>query len=558
MEIPAESDYIIVGGGLTGCALATRLAQLLGPSSSILLLEAGPDPSSNPNTTTPMEGFALQGSELDWAYATAPIPTTANRVITFPAGKTLGGGSVLNYGGWARGDASDYDAWARIVGDDRWSYNGLLPYMKRSERFSKAEADPQQHGLNGPMKVTSISASDLKRKYPLREVLQNAWAELGIERVPPSAGKLAGLSEFLENWDNGIRQPSHLAYGLAGVDIRTETPVYRVLFESPAGQLPRATGILLADGRQIKARKEVILSAGTLRSPQLLQLSGVGPAELLTSHSIPIIHDAPDVGANLFDHFALFQIFQLRNPERGLVIGHHALSDPAFFKGLPVDWIVNEALPVPLLQGALAEDGETLDSQELGKPGRTHVETMILYHPIVPGIPVNGTYIATSVMLTLPTSRGRVGLKSASINDAPLIEPNYFATSMDRAALVHGVRRLLECLSSTSAGRDVIETEVAPAPGINPLTVESSKDEIENRIRAVGIPHIHAAGTCAIGSVLDTELRVKGIQGLRVVDASVFPAPVGGHPQATLYGIAERAAAMIAGEKDEFHVSGNV
>lgn len=558
MELPETSDYIIVGGGLTGCALATRLAELFGPSCSILLLEAGPDPNSNPNTTTPMEGFALQGSELDWAYATTPISTTENRIITFPAGKTLGGGSVLNYGGWARGDASDYDAWARIVGDERWSYNGLLPYMKRSERFSKEEADPQQHGLNGPIKVTSISESDPKRKYPLREVVQKAWAELGVKRVPPSAGKLAGLSEFLENWDNGIRQPSHLAYGLAGVDIRTETPVQRVLFESLSGQLPRATGVLLADGRQISARKEVLLATGALRSPQLLQLSGIGPAEVLAHHSVPLIHDAPEVGANLFDHFALFQVFQLRNPERGLAIGHPALTDPAFFKGLPVDWIVNEALPPPTLQQALTEDGDTLNQQGLGEPERTHVETMVMYHPYVPGIPVDGTYIATSVMLTLPTSRGRVELKSALSTDQPLIEPNYFATSMDREVLVHGVRRLLQCLTRTSAGQDVIETEVAPAPGMNPLTVESSKEEIEDRIRKVGIPHIHAAGTCAIGSVLDTELRVRGVQGLRVVDASVFPAPVGGHPQATLYGVAERAAAMIAGEKDEAHVPSSV
>jgi choline dehydrogenase-like flavoprotein len=185
MEVLTVADYIIVGGGLTGCALATRLAEMLGPSISILLLEAGPDPSSNPNTTTPMAGFGHQWSELDWGYPTAPIPTIANRVITLSAGKTLGGGSVLNYGGWARGDASDYDAWARIVGDERWSYNGLLPYLRRSERFSKTEGNPQQHGLGGPMKVTSISASDPKRQYPLRGAIQKAWAEIGVEPVPP-------------------------------------------------------------------------------------------------------------------------------------------------------------------------------------------------------------------------------------------------------------------------------------------------------------------------------------------------------------------------------------
>jgi choline dehydrogenase-like flavoprotein len=359
----------------------------------------------------------------------------------------------------------------------------------------------------------------------------------------------------MENWDNGIRQPSHLAYGMAGVQVHTDTSVHRVLFERLPGEEPRATGVLLADGRQITARKEVLLATGAIGSPQLLQLSGVGPAALLARHSIPLVVDAPDVGANLFDHFALFQVFRLRGPERGLSFGHPALADPAFVKGMPVDWIVNEALPGPELQQALIEDGDRVDKQGLGKAGRVHVETMVVYHPLAPGIPVDGSHISTSVMLTLPTSRGRVSLASASTTDAPLIEPNYFSTSTDRAALVHGVRRLLQCLTATTAGQDVIETEVGPVPGMKPLTVERSKEEIEDRIRAMGSLHYHAGGTCAMGLALDTELRVKGVQGLRVVDASVFPAPVGGHPQATLYGIAERAAAMIAGEMDAFHDS---
>lgn len=296
------------------------------------------------------------------------------------------------------------------------------------------------------------------------------------------------------------------------------------------------------------------MATGALKSPQLLQLSGIGPASLLASHSIPLVHDAPSVRANLFDHFAFFQVFKLRGPERGLSLGHPNLTDPAFMKGIPLDWRVNEALPTTLLHQALAADGDSLDSQDLGKNGRPHVETMVLYHPFVPGIPVDGSFVGTSVMLTLPTSRGTVRLASSSSDDQPLIRPNYFATAMDRAVLVHGVRRLLQCLTGTAAGKDFVEGEVAPVPGMEPLTLESSIEEIEDRIRAVGSPHFHPAGTCALGSVLDPELRVKGVRGIRVADASVFPAPVGGHPQATLYALAERAAAMIAGEKDEFYI----
>jgi choline dehydrogenase-like flavoprotein len=178
---------------------------------------------------------------------------------------------------------------------------------------------------------------------------------------------------------------------------------------------------------------------------------------------------------------------------------------------------------------------------------------ILLYHPLAPGVPVDGSYIATSVMLTLPSSRGKVGLASASPTDKPLIEPNYFSTSMNRAVLVHGVRRLIQALTRTTASQDVIETKVAPAPGTKPLTAKSGTEEIEDRVRTFATPHLHPGGTCALGSVLDAELRVKGVQGLRVVDASIFPAPVAGHPQATLYGMAGMAAGMIAEVKDEFH-----
>lgn len=198
MNQSSVSDYIIVGGGLTGCALATRLAELQ-PSLTILLLEAGPDSSPNPNMTSPMAGFALQGSDIDWAYPTAPIPTIANRTIILTAGKTLGGGSMLNYGSWARGDASDYDTWARIVVDERWSYNSLLPYMHRSKLSNNIDADPQQHGLHGPIQVTSVSQSDPRRRYPLREAVRKAWAEIGVDHVPSCSGRLARLSEVLEN-----------------------------------------------------------------------------------------------------------------------------------------------------------------------------------------------------------------------------------------------------------------------------------------------------------------------------------------------------------------------
>ncbi|CAD6456580.1 523bad2d-82f2-447d-83ee-838763d562f7 [Sclerotinia trifoliorum] len=503
MEVPTESAYIIVGGGLTGCALAGRLAERLGPSSSILILEAGVDFTSNRNSTSLGGGFTLPGSELDWAYKTAPNPALDNRVITLVAGKTLGGGSVLNYGGWARGDKRDYNAWARIVDDNRGSYKGLLPYFKRSESVHDAAANPDQYGSHGPMKVTSISASDPKRRYPLREPILKAWAEIGVEKIPTNTSKLDGLSEFLENFDDGIRQPSH--FGLR--------PTWY--------QNPRATTVVLADGRHIKARKEIIISAGAVGSPQLLQLPEVGPASALNHHSIPVVFDLPAVGQNLFEHFASFQIIKLRNPVCGLSLGNPSLSDPAFFKGMPVDWGVNEALPAEMLQKALADDGDLSDVERLGEIGRNHVETMILYNPLAPDVTVYGSFVGTSVMLPLPKSRGSLELASASPNGPPVIAGNCFSTATDCAVIVYGARRLLQCLTGTEIGKEFVETEVGPGQGLEPLTVEISDKDIEDRVRIVGNPHFYIAGTCAIGKVLDTNLRVKGIQGLRVVDASI-------------------------------------
>lgn len=226
---PTEADYIIVGGGLVGCALASCLKQ--GKASlSVLLVEAGCDPSGNPHITSPMGSFALLNSELDWNYTTTPQEHTNNRAQAENAGKALGGGSIINWGGWSRGDASDYDEWARIVGDECWSYKGMLPYFRKSEHHFDPKANPQIHGLNGPIHVTSVSSSDPRRLYGLREPIRAAFMELGFLQNNDSNGSIAGISEWVENWHNGLRQASSTAYGLKGVQIITNTVVHRIVF----------------------------------------------------------------------------------------------------------------------------------------------------------------------------------------------------------------------------------------------------------------------------------------------------------------------------------------
>ncbi|KAI9698850.1 MAG: hypothetical protein M1820_007357 [Bogoriella megaspora] len=542
---PQECDYLIVGGGLTGCTIASRLRSY---GMEIVVLEAGVDASGNPDTTTPVGAFALAGTDLDWAFKTEPVANTSGRSHTVVAGKVLGGGSVLNYGGWSRGDRSDYDHWAKVVGDERWSYERQLPYFRKSECVLDTSIDPEYRGSKGPLRVTSVSASDPKRIYGLREPLRSAWNELGVQDVLKDSD-IAGISECLENFDDGLRQPAHLAYSLDGVQVVTGALAYRVLFEKDGNQEPHVTGVLLEDGRQFKIRKEVIVCAGTMHTPQILMLSGIGPSDMLASFDIPPVVISNNVGKNLFDHFALYQLWKLRSPEKGLAQGTPLWNDVAYAKGLPWDWIVNEMTPSQILGPGLEidrKDGKvtTSETAALLDERRCHVETLVIYSSLGAPVPADGSIIATSVMLLLPSSRGEVGISSADPAIPPKISPNYYDTVSDRLTLIHGCRRLAQALLDTEAGKSVIESE-APPPGMIALTSQSTNDEFDQRIRDTGMAHYHAGGTAAMGKVVDTKLRVFGVRGLRVADASVLPVPLGGHPQASLYALAEQAVDLI-------------
>ena len=536
--LTADADYIFVGGGLTGCATAGRLYQS-NPSLKIIIIEVGPDASDNPNVAPAMGSFLLTASDLDWQYPSLPDTPTNSRVHINNAGKALGGGSTINYAGWSRGDVADYDEWGAIVGDSRWSYAGLLPFFKKSETYFDKNANPEQHGFDGPIHVISVSASDPNRLYGLRQPLLDAWTELGVRFNSDPAGSTAGISEYTECWRDGHRQPAYQAYGIGGITILTDTRVDRVVFSKDKGGEPVASGVQLSDGRIITVRKEVVISAGTFRTPQILMLSGIGSATALSYLKIPLVYDAPDVGQNLFDHFAHFQLWKVRRPEEGLAMGTPKWNTLAYSKGIPCDWAVNEEVPSHLLPGSMESDSLAQ------KTRRCHVESTVIYAPTgIPGIPMNGNFIASSVMLNLPTSRGSVTLASASSSDLPIITSNYFSTKTDVASLIYGTRRMMQVLLKTSAGKDYIEGEVAP-PGQTLLTLASSDQEIEQRIRATGVSHKHAGGTAAMGKVVMPDLKVIGVGGLRIVDASVLPVPIGGHTQATLYALAEQAAEII-------------
>ena len=280
-----SKDIIIIGGGIAGCVLASRLREK-DASINILLIEAGNDVTNHPLTTSPLASFACHYSELDWAYTTTSQPHLANRACYAAAGKALSGGSAVNYGTWTRGNAADYDLWAKVVDDPQWSYEGFLPYFRKTETYhgNTGEVDGVQHGFDGPVHNSSVSTSSATRKYAFREKLRSAWASIGVQAIEDgNAGAPLGLSELVENWHNGQRRPASQVYPLTGIEVMTETMVKRVVIEEREGK-KIATGVELQDGTSISATREVIISAGAYRTPQVMMLSGIGTS---LSHTKP-------------------------------------------------------------------------------------------------------------------------------------------------------------------------------------------------------------------------------------------------------------------------------
>ena len=547
-------DFIIVGGGLTGSVIASRLAEKQ-PAAQILLIEAGPDVSNHPLTSAPLACFGLHGSELDWNYTTVPQKHLHNRECYNAAAKALGGGTAINYGMWTRGNAADLDRWAEAVGDRAWSYEGLLPYFVRSETHSDPNVDPKKHGRAGPIYNVSVSASGVNRKYPLGEAIRTAWERVGMHHIPDAnGGNPMGIGELTENWRDGKRQIASEVYRLSekqNVVVLANTMVSRVLIENREGKNV-ATGVQVVDGsRRYMATREVILTAGVYRTPQILMLSGVGPAKELNRHGIRQLFDSPEVGLNFHDHFAVVQWWKLRQPEKGLAIGTPLWTDPDYSKGLPVNWVITTGVPREVLVQALQVDGEDVEGNPILAPDVCHLEMFVCYAPAGAHIanvhvPVDGTHIATPVLGLAPTSSGSIKLASADPTAAPLIDPNYYATEVDRAELRWGLRLIAKLMHDTPEGRAIVDSETT-GPEFAPIRPDSSDEEIDERIRCSGNTFYHPAGSAAMGKVIDSKLQVYGVEGLRVADASILPVTVASHYQAVLYAIAEKAADLIAG-----------
>lgn len=297
------TDYLILRGGLAGCALATRLKEY-DPSVSVTLVEGGPDEHANPLVIEPMGTFQLHMGNFECNYRTVPQIYYDGRQVYNTGGKVLSGSSSVNYAMWTRGSASDYNLWGKLVDDDKWSYEGLLPFFRKFEtHHDPTTADPRQHGFEGPIHTTASA-----RNHPLRDLLRAAF--LQSTNLPfnndANGGNPIGVAPYTENWREGKRQPSGKAYGLRGVNIMTNSWVRRILFDGKT-----AKGVQLTNGKEVFAEREVIVSCGAIRTPQVLMLSGVGPAAEINKHGIEQVLEAPDVGKNFHDHIAMSQFYKV-------------------------------------------------------------------------------------------------------------------------------------------------------------------------------------------------------------------------------------------------------
>lgn len=526
-----EADYIIVGAGSAGCVLAHRLSA--SGKHKVLLLEAGPK-DRNIWIHVPLGyGKLFKDQSVNWMYETEPEPGLNDRRVFQPRGKVLGGSSSINGLLYVRGQREDYDRW-RQLGNAGWGYDDVLPYFRKAE--DQARGPDDYHGVGGPLPVSDSRCPD-----PLSEAFITAAHETGIPINKDFNGATQeGVGWFQTTTRSGRRASTARAYlrpalksSRGNLRVETDAAAQRLVFEGR-----RAVGVEFRQHGVIKiarARREVLVSSGAYNSPQLLQLSGVGPGDLLREHGIAVTHDAAGVGADLQDHMQVRMVMAcaqkitlndfVNHPVRRAMMGvkyaafrtgpltYAAGTTGAFFKTDPR--MASPDIQIHFLPFSTDKMGEKLHA-------------------------FSG--FSASVCQLRPESRGSLRIRSADPSVPPAIRINYMATETDRTANVEGLKMLRKILNAP-AMRPFVTREVEPGPAT------ASDDDWLAYCRLRGSTVYHPTSTCRMGSdpraVVDQRLRVRGIEGLRVIDASIMPDLMSGNTNAPVIMIAEKASDMI-------------
>ena len=525
-------DYVIVGGGSAGCVLANRLSE--NPDVRVLLLEAG-GKDSNPYIHMPV-GFAkMTTGPLTWGLVTAPQKHANNREIPYVQARVLGGGSSINAEIYTRGTPSDFDRWAGEEGCAGWSAADVQPYFLRSENNDTLSGE--HHGNDGPLGVSNINP------LPLTKAFVKSCQQLGMPYNPDFNGPVQrGTGAYQTTIRNARRCSAAVAYlnparGRKNLTIETGCLTTRILF-----QANRATGVEYRQNGAVKiarAESEVLITGGAIGSPKIMMLSGVGPADALKAKGIPIVHDLPGVGENLHDHFGVDIVYELKE----------ATSLDKYNK---LHWMIWAGLQYALFKtGPVASN--VVEGGAFWYADKSRQDPDLQFHflngaGVEAGVPAigSGSGCTLNSYTLRPKSRGSVTLRSARPEDTPIVDPNFIAEPDDLKTSAEGVKISREIMNQPEFLK-YIKQEHFPGRDVR------TQQDFENYARQYGRTSYHPVGTCKMGidalAVVDPQLRVRGLEGIRICDSSVMPSLVGSNTNAPTMMIAEKASDFIRGNR---------